>query len=265
MLGRHALTSRRAGNAGASNVSYTAYGGRMFSICDMAFPASNSRPASPPKLPESGHWPWFCFIGKRGRSATVRTGGVGRLGVSGVVRRYAQLAADHLAPYAERLGSLTPKPEAEHLLARQQKKSLAIRALSHEDEQRLFRSVQLSAAVGNQFVKRIKVPANHFSVLEAIEDLGTDIRTAADSRCVTENISRLLNRFDYLPLSRSALLADFRAQPRQRTCTNERTRPRAKIFSAEVFAHYFTNVVVDVMARNVYELTIIVLIFEDFA
>jgi hypothetical protein len=35
------------------------------------------------------------------------------------VRRYAPLAADHLAPYAERLGSLTPKPEAEHFFARQ--------------------------------------------------------------------------------------------------------------------------------------------------
>jgi hypothetical protein len=128
--------------------------------------------------------------------------------------RRCACAADHLAPYAERLGSLTPKPEAEHFFARQQKKSLAIRALSHEDEQRLFRSVQLSAAVRNQFVKRIKVPANHLSVLEAIDDLGTDIRTAADSRCVTENISRLLNRFDYLPLSRSAFLDDFRAQPR---------------------------------------------------
>jgi hypothetical protein len=33
-----------------------------------------------------------------------------RLGVSGVVRRYAQLAADHLAPYPERFGSLKPKP-----------------------------------------------------------------------------------------------------------------------------------------------------------
>src|ERR1039458_7010610 len=86
-------------------------------------PASNSRPASPPKLP--GHSPWFCFVGKRGRSAAVRT-------------------ADHLAPYAERLGALTPKPEADRFLARQQKHSLAIRASSHEGEQRLFRSVQLS-------------------------------------------------------------------------------------------------------------------------
>ena len=148
---------------------------------------------------------------------------------------------------------------------RQQKMSLAIRASSHQGEQRFFRSVQLSAAVGNQFVKRIKVAANHLSVLEASDDLGTDIRTAADSRCVTENTGRFLDRFDYLPLSRSALLDDFRAQPRQRTCTNERTRPRAKIFSAEGFAHYFTNVGVDVMARYVYELTIAVLIFEDFA
>ena len=102
--------------------------------------------------------------------------------------------------------------EAEHFLARQQKKSLAICASSHEGEQRLFRSVQLSAAVGNQFVKRIKVAANHLSVLEAIDDLGTDIRTAADSRCVTEDICRLLNRFDYLALSRSALSRDFRAR-----------------------------------------------------
>ena len=194
-----------------------------------------------------------------------RTAGVGWLGVSGVVRRYAHLDADHQAAYAERLGALTPKPEAEHFLAQQEKKSLAIRASSHQGEQRLFRSVQLSATVGNQLVKRIKVAANHLSVLEAIDDLGADIRTAADSRCVTENISRLLNRFDYLPLSRSAILANFRAQSRQRTCTNERTRPRAKIFSAKAFAHYFTNVVVDVMARYVYELTIAVLIFEDFA
>ena len=135
----------------------------------------------------------------------------------------------------------------------------------HQGEQRLFRSVQLSAAIGNQFVKRIKVAANYLSVLEDIDDLGTDIRTAADSRCVTKNISRLLNRFDYLSLSRSALLDDCRVQPRQRTCTNERARPRAKVFRAEVFAHYFTNVVVDVIARYVYELTIAVVIFEDFA
>src|SRR5450830_623244 len=94
--------------------------------------------------------------------------------------------------------------------AKNRQLTLAIRASSHEGEQRLFRSVQLSAAVSNQFVKRIKVAANHLSVLEAIDDLGTDIRTAADSRCVTENISRLLDRFDYLPLSRSALLDDFR-------------------------------------------------------
>jgi hypothetical protein len=181
------------------------------------------------------------------------------------VRRYAHLAANHPAPYAERLGAFTLKPEAEQLLARQQKRSLAIRASSYEGEQRLFRSVQPSAAVGNQFVKRIKVAANRLSVLEAIDDLGPDIRAPADSRCVTENISRLLNRFEYLPLSRSALLGDIRAQPRQRTRTNERTRPRAKIFSAEVFAHYFTNVVVDMIARYVYELAIAGLIFENFA
>jgi hypothetical protein len=66
-----------------------------------------------------------------------------------VVRRYAHLAADHLAPYAGCVGALPPKPEAEHFLSRQQKKSLAIRASSHKGVQRLFRSVQLSAAVGN--------------------------------------------------------------------------------------------------------------------
>jgi hypothetical protein len=32
------------------------------------------------------------------------------------------VASDHLAPYAERLGSFTLKPEAEHFLARQHKK-----------------------------------------------------------------------------------------------------------------------------------------------
>jgi len=74
--------------------------------------------------------------------------------------------------------------------------------------------VQLSAAVGNQFVKRIEIAPNLLSVHETIDDLGTDIRTAADSRCVTESISRLLDRFDYLALSRSALLDEFRAQPR---------------------------------------------------
>jgi hypothetical protein len=37
-----------------------------------------------------------------GRHAAVRAAGVGRLGFDEMVRRYAHLAADHLAPYAER-------------------------------------------------------------------------------------------------------------------------------------------------------------------
>ena len=36
----------------------------------------------------------------------IRSAGVGRLASTEMVRRYAHLAADHLAPYAERLSAL---------------------------------------------------------------------------------------------------------------------------------------------------------------
>ena len=123
----------------------------------------------------------------------------------------------------------------------------------------------LSTAVGNQLVERSEVVVNYFSFLEMIDDLRTDIRTATDSRCVTQRIGRLLNRFDDHSLARSAPFNYFGAHPREGTRTNERACPRAEILGAEVFAHYFTNVIVNVMAGDVYKLTIAVLIFEDFA
>jgi hypothetical protein len=56
--------------------------------------------------------------------------------------------------------------------------------------------MQLSAAVADQLVKRVEVPANHLSVLEAVDDLGSDVSAAADGRCIAQDIlySNLLNQ-----------------------------------------------------------------------
>ncbi len=125
--------------------------------------------------------------------------------------------------------------------------------------------MQLSSPVGNQFIKRIKAIVDYLSLFETIDDFWTDVRTAADSRCVTKELSRFLNRFDDFPPSRGPSLNDLFVHPGQSAGTNERPGPGTEVFSAEVLAHYSADVVVDVMASDVYKITIAVFILEDLA
>ena len=114
-------------------------------------------------------------------------------------------------------------------------------------------------------IARIKVAIDRLSILKAIDNLGTDIGTAADGRRVAENLSRLFYRYYDLPLARRAFLHHLVARSRKGAGTNERAGPGAKVFGAKCFTHDFTNVFVNVLARYVHELAIAVLVFENFA
>ena len=134
----------------------------------------------------------------------------------------------------------------------------------HKTEQRFFRSMEFSPAVGDQVIQRIKVVINDLSGFEAINYLRANVRAAANCRRVTKCLSRLLNRFDDFPFSNRRFVCNVSALLGERTGTNQGSGPRAKVFSAEALTHYFTNVRVDVWASDVNEFTISVLIFEDF-
>lgn len=135
----------------------------------------------------------------------------------------------------------------------------------HKTEQRFLGSMEFSSAVGDQLFQRIKVVVNDFSCFEAINYLRANVRAAANCRSVTESISRLLDRFNDFSFSNRGFVRNLSARPGEGTSTNQRSGPRAKIFSAEALTHYFTDVRVDVWASDVDEFTISVLILEDFA
>ena len=97
--------------------------------------------------------------------------------------------------------------------------------------------MKLSASVLHQLIKRAEVVIDGFPGFEAIDNFRANIRTAADGRGIAENLGRLLYRFDDLSFSRRAIFFTFCSQSRQGTGTNERARPRAKIFGAEALAH----------------------------
>ena len=125
--------------------------------------------------------------------------------------------------------------------------------------------MQLSAAISNHFIQGIEVSGDHLAAFEILDDLWTDVRAAANGDGVSQNFRRLFDGIQHFALSRRGLFHQFSAHAREGIGTNKRARPGAKIFSAELFAHRFADVVVDVLARYVYKLTVAVLILEDFA
>src|SRR2546425_10794644 len=125
--------------------------------------------------------------------------------------------------------------------------------------------MKFSSAVGDQVIQRIKVVINDASGFEAINYLRTNVRAAANSRSVTQSCRRFLDRCDYFSFSNRGLICDVSARFCKRTRTDECSCPSAKIFGAEVFAHYFTDVRIDLRASDVNEFTISVLILENFA
>lgn len=125
--------------------------------------------------------------------------------------------------------------------------------------------MQLSSPVGNQFIKRTKAIVDYLALFETIDDRRTDVSTAADSGRVSQELCCLLDRLDNFPLSRGLPLDDVFVQPRQGARTNERSGPGTEVFGAEVLPHHSADILVDVMASDVYKIIIAVLILEDLA
>src|ERR1044071_9332107 len=94
-------------------------------------------------------------------------------------------------------------------------------------------------AICNQLLQGTKVAVNNFSSFKTIDDFGADIRTTANGRGITKRLRRFFDRGDNFSFAAGLLFDYFRAYSSKSARADKRTRPSAKIFRTELFAHDF--------------------------
>jgi hypothetical protein len=117
-----------------------------------------------------------------------------------------------------------------------------------EVEQRLFCWVQLSPAVGDEIFRCLKIVVNCLSSLEAVEDFGTYVRTATNGGRIAKCLGRLFDGCHYLFSASSFILAIVVSGASQGTSADECPGPGAKVLGAEMSAHHFLDIFIDVPA-----------------
>ena len=130
-------------------------------------------------------------------------------------------------------------------------------------EQCLLGLVQAMTAIRNQLFKTGGMVADHLSFFESRDDLRTNIRASTHGRRVPKNLGSLFDRRHDAFVLRSLLHRDLASIPRESTRANERSRPGAKVFRAEVAAHYFLDVLVDVPRRYFHRFAVAIYKLED--
>src|ERR1041384_3810481 len=133
-----------------------------------------------------------------------------------------------------------------------------------EFEQCLLRLVQAITAISHQIFETGSMVTDHLPFFESTDDFRTNVRASTYRRRVPKNLSRLFDRGHDAFVFRSLLqrhLVSVLASKSDRA--NERARPGAKIFRAEVTAHHFLDVLVDMARRYLHRFAVAIYKLED--
>src|SRR6185295_8565634 len=126
-----------------------------------------------------------------------------------------------------------------------------------ELEQCLLRLVQTITAISNQIFETGSMVTDHLPFFESTDDFRTNVGASTHRGRVPKNLSRLFDRSNDAFVFRSLLqrhLVSVLASQSDRA--DECARPGAKIFCAEVTAHHFLDVLVDMARRYLHRFAV---------
>lgn len=133
-----------------------------------------------------------------------------------------------------------------------------------QTEQRSLRLVQTSAAIIYQLLRGIEGARDGPAFFETKKNSRANISRAANRRGVAKGFRGLFyGGHDPLFFARLCI-SQINARARQSAGANKSAGPGAKVFCRETFAHHFLNIAIDVSSFDIDELTVAVLILENF-
>src|SRR6266481_3961552 len=106
------------------------------------------------------------------------------------------------------------------------------------------------------------MPINHSSFGETVHDQRTDVGTATYGRRVSPSLRGFFAPGRQQPLVGRSVSVEFRLRARQSAGANQSRRPGAEILGAEIPAHDFLDVDIDITSFHIDKRVVTVLVLE---
>src|SRR5258707_10539445 len=106
------------------------------------------------------------------------------------------------------------------------------------------------------------MPIDHSSFGKAVHDQRTDVGTTTNGRRVAQGLCCFFDRGHQESLASMSVSVEFRLHARQSAGANQSRRPGAEILGAEIPAHDFLDVDIDITSFHIDKRVVTVLVLE---